>query len=199
MKITKKHGLSVICLVALLSGCVTTKQTSSKITNYETQGNLVSINKIGCLTSSELKNTYTPPDLYNGMVQCIKNGRDKDAAFLFALAGTYSTYDTLRVSDATAHQAHSVLAMRAREAVEPSEYQRFFEVVKSTLGDPGKLPGVCREINSIGAPNYQPMYMVQHGMSAFIGANSGSGLVGHFNSTSAWRKSLESYLHCPNI
>jgi len=188
--------VTCIALVISTSGCKTTSNQNNSSINYVAEGDLAITNEIGCVPSSELNNKLTPPDLYEGMVQCIKDKQYDKGVYLFALAGTYSRYDTYRVADRSSHQAHSVLAMNARNKVDESLYNEFFETVKVTLTKPEGLKGACDQIKNIGLPDYYPTYMIQHGMGAFSADNSGDGLVSEFDSEAAWQSSLNGYLHC---
>lgn len=183
-------------LTVFINGCGTSTNQSANIENYEAKGNLTSQQNIGCIAPSELNSQLTPPDLYNGMVQCIKDQQYANGVYLFALAGTYSMYDTKRVSDSTAHQAHSVLAMNARNSVKESDYNKFLQAVKETFTRTEGLAMVCDRVKEIGVPNYHPTYMIQHGMGAFVGPKSSNGLVSEFDSEKAWTAALNGYLHC---
>ena len=197
MQIMRK-SITLGAMVVFIAACSTSKPHNANVTNYETAGNLEVTNHIGCISPAELINKYTPPDLYEGMIQCVKSGKEINAVYLFSLAGAYTYYDSQRVSDSTARQAHSVLLMNALNSVSESEKQKLMASLQSTLGNPSKLPEICSDINKIGPPNYYPTYMIQHGMNAFLSSKSSNDLVGNFNSSSAWQSSLEKYLHCPH-
>ena len=71
--------------------------------------------------------------------------------------------------------------------------------LQNTLGNNDKLPEICNELSRIGAPQYYPSYMIQHGMNAIIGSDTEDALVKNFDSDAAWKESLDGYLHCPNL
>lgn len=177
----------------------TATATQSQITIIEAPGNLESTQDIGCAPISDLKDTYTPPDLYNGMMECINQDNYSSAIFFFALAGVYGNYDTLRVTDTTAHAAISVLTQQSLSSLDNAQKDALSQEAQNTLGNPDKLPMVCNEILRIGAPQYYPSYMIQHGMNAITGSNPEDALVKDFDSTAAWKKSLDAYLNCPNL
>lgn len=196
MSTATKIGVTVFAL--LVSSCANGPAKQAQIANYEAPGNLAPSRAIGCQDVSALRSTDTPPDLYRGMVECVRQDNYAYAVYLFALAGTYTYYDALRVSDSSAHQAHSVLLQRSLSSLGKSKRDLLFEELRKTLGNKEKLPGVCAEVSRIGAPHYYPRYMVQHGMNAFFGRKAGDdGLVKNFNSRTAWEKSMIRYLHCP--
>ena len=188
---------NVLALAALTWMTAAAPQAlNPQITNYETPGNLVAKHPLVCSTVDKLKETDTPPDLYAGMVDCAKHQRYQDAVYFFALAGVYSYFDSQRVADETAHEAHSVLTRNAMTQLDDATKQAVFAQLKATLGDPAKLPGACAAIERIGPPNYFPQYMVQHGMDAVTGKVQGNGLIPDFDAKVAWQKSLDGYLHC---
>lgn len=169
------------------------------ITIYEASGNLESKHDLGCVGIKKLSNKHTPADLYKAVSRCIEQGKHKAGAFLFALAGVYGRFDTLRVADRTAHQAVAVLGMQALAPLGKDKKNAFKGVLNKTLGDPENLAAACKDIARIGPPDYYPRYMIQHGMGAFLKNASGDGLVGDFDAKAAWKKSLDAYLHCPGL
>lgn len=180
--------------------CFATESTSRpQIRNYEAPGNLESKHELGCVGAGNLSNKFTPADLYKAVSLCAKQGKNKEGALLFALAGAYGRFDTLRVSDKSAHQAVTVLKMQAFGGMAPDQQNAFKESVGKTLGSPDGLAAACKEIKRIGPPNYVPRYMIQHGMGAFTKTGTDDGLVKDFNAPAAWKQSLDSYLHCPNL
>jgi len=171
--------------------------SGQQITNIEAKGNLESLNNIDCGKASDMKNIYSPADLSKSMLRCVQQKRFDDAVFIFALSGVYGNFDTLRVSDQSAHQAVDVLRMTTMQAMTPDGKKLLMDQVKATLGDDAKRAKICKEIQSIGAPAYYPRYMVQHGMNAIIGNSNGEGLVQGFDSDTGMRTALKTYLHCP--
>src|SRR5262249_28701047 len=112
-------ALSALALVAA------TGELTAQVKNYEAPGNLESMNDIACAGSAKLQNMYTPADLYRAAELCIRRATYRDAAFLYALAGVYGRYDTLRVADRSAHQAITVLQMQAFGGLPPDRQEAF--------------------------------------------------------------------------
>ncbi len=181
----------------LVTPDVRAESPSPKIVNHETEGNLEVTHQLGCVGFPELSNKYTPADLYFGLAQCFRSENYELGSHLFVLAGVYATFDKLRVADGSAHQAHTVLLMRAMEGVPQEGKDRMMSALKASLtkGSP-ELNETCQVVRKIGAPDYFPRYMIQHGIKAFTGAQPHQGLVPEFKSASAWEESLTSYLHC---
>lgn len=194
---TKPRSLSI--LVALILSCAGSGSWAQEITNYTTEGSLEATHDIGCADSGQISNGHTPADLYMGLSECLEEGNLENGVLLFALAGVYGRYDTFRVSDPSAHQAMSVLRMTAVDPIDESTRAKFDEILKNTLGSPDGLDRICREVRKIGAPDYFPRYMIQHGMKAITGDSTKDGLVTDFEPESAWEKSLDTYLHCPGV
>jgi hypothetical protein len=171
----------------------------AQVTNYTTEGNLEPTHNIGCAEPSKITNEHTPADLYLGLGQCLEEGNLEGGVLLFALAGVYGRYDTLRVSDRSAHQATTVLRMTYLDSADESTRTKFGEILKETLGSPDGLASICSQVRRIGAPAYSPRYMIQHGMGVITGNSTKDGLVVDFEPESAWEKSLDTYLHCPGV
>jgi hypothetical protein len=186
----------IMCAVVGLSG-IAGGGAWAQVTSYETEGNLEVTHDIGCVDSGELKNVYSAADLYKGLAKCINDEAYERGVLLFAMAGVYGRYDTLRVADQTAHQATTVLGMTYLQPLDEARRLAFQAKMKEILGTPDGLERVCSELRKIGAPAYFPSYMIQHGMGAVLGDTSKGLLIDGFDSESAWKKSLDSYLHCP--
>lgn len=195
----------VTVIITILSVCMTPggfaadPNSRPLILRYETPGNLESKYDIGCVGAEKLENKFAPTDLYKAMLKCIEGGNYKEGVFLYAVAGVYGRFDTFRVADKTAHQAATVALMKTLGPVDKDRQAGFKDSLFKTLGNPEGLAAVCKEIIKLGPPNYHPRYMVQHGMGAFTQSGSGDGLVKDFDRTIAWKKSLDTYLHCPGL
>lgn len=155
-----------------------------------------------CQTLTQVKNTQTPVALTVSMVQCIRDQRYDDAVDLFNITGVFAKFDTLRVPDKTAHQAYSVLKMQAAQALTEQQTEEFDARLKSKLGEDSYHPQLCKAVKKIGAPTYQPTYMRNHGMAAFIGPTNQQenppklGVETGFDEGHAWDYVVESYLKC---
>ncbi|MFZ6755470.1 hypothetical protein ACO0KY_19105 [Undibacterium sp. Dicai25W] len=196
----KKHFLRMFIFLAVMcaQSWMTMTAHGQQIKKNEVKTNLESLNDIDCVKASDMKNIYSPVDLSMSMLRCVQQGRFDDAVFIFALSGVYGSFDTLRVSDQSAHQAVMVLRMATLEAMTPDNKTSFMNQVNTTLGDDAKRTEICQKIESIGAPKYYPQYMVQHGIKALMGNSNGDGLIQHFDRRTGMRSALISYLHCPD-
>jgi hypothetical protein len=190
--------LAVIAIFSVNSTFAADSASRIQIKKFEAPGNLESKNELGCIESNRFSNKFTPADLYKAVAVCAKQNKNKDAAILFALAGVYGRFDTLRVSDKSAHQAVTVLKMQMFSSLTPEQQNAFREEATKTLSNPNEIASKCKAIKHVGPPSYSPIYMIQHGMAAFTGGKSGNGLVKDFDPQVAWQQSLDGYLHCPS-
>jgi hypothetical protein len=190
---------NTVIIVSALALLAAAGELAAQTKNYEAPGNLESTNDVGCVGPARLQNKYTPPDLYRALGRCLQQEKYREAAFLFALAGVYGRYDTQRVADRTAHQAIAVLRMQTFAPLSKDKEDGFKKTLQESLGSPGGLAAACREITRIGPPDYHPRYMIQHGMGAFLKDGPSDGLVTGFDAPAAWKRSLESFLHCPGL
>jgi hypothetical protein len=152
-----------------------------------------------CRTLSEITNTVTPPDLYDDMVQCAKQSQYEKGADLFALAGTYTFYDALRVEDTSAHRAHGLLLQESLNSLDISRKNALKGEIKKTLGSAEKLASACAEVSRVGAPGYYPAYMVRFGKNGAAEAKSGTGLIENVDPKANWEAALTKFLHCPGL
>jgi hypothetical protein len=201
---TNKFQLSVFGFSCLFLGIRLISYAHAQPQNYQTSEQLKSKQVFPCIKIDGVTNKYSPPLLYVFMNSCIKEGKYADAVGLFSLAGTYSFYDTKRVADVTAHQAHTTILQEFFAALNKNQLDRLFKELNKTLRDKNKLPVVCTKIKSIGAPDYYPEYMINHGLRAVTEQNKAeseqpaNGLIADFDAKAAWEKSLDGYLHCPS-
>lgn len=199
MKIPQLFLLSLAATIAACSSPHPHPASKSRITNYQTQGNLQSTHAIGCPAANQIKDTYTPADLYPAVAKCVHAQDYGKAAFIFALAGVYTRFDEQRVADETSHDVMSVYMYRLGAIFSDHEKQELLKSVTALMDNPDELKTACARIREIGPPTYYPRYMVQHGMQAFGGNSTHRELVPNFNPKTAWERSLGGYLHCPGV
>lgn len=187
---------AVVISVLLATSTFPFASGAQSVTNYQAEGNLESTHQLGCIAADEVKDIYTPVDLYKGVAACVGSGNLQNGPLLFALAGVYGRFDTLRVADSTAHQAIRMAQMQELGSLPQEKTDLLRQEVVAIAKDNTRLAVLCARIRQVGPPNYFPRYMIQHGMGAFM-PSSGNGLVKSFDPASAWEQSLTSYLHCP--
>lgn len=174
------------------------KEQNGKITNYRVDGSLASTQTVGCIPLVQAKNTFTPPDLYKGVVECLGKDDYESSAKLFALAGIFARFDAERITDKSAGQAKTVLIMNTFSNLSADKKTRFNEALNHIAKTPELLGKLCEEVKQIGMPNYYPSYMILHGIKAFTGNPNEGALVKDLDSSAAWKNLQSGYLHCPS-
>ena len=179
-------------LFALLLSLAAAPAGAQQVQSYETPGNLKPTHDLACIGMDKVRNDYTPADLMVAYVKCTRAGRYDDALVLMLVAGTYARFDTLRVSDVSAHDAFQAIeADIPRDEKVVAGMQPVFE--KDKAANSPELAKFCTDLKHLGAPNYYPAYMIAHGMGAFLG---GGGLVKDFDAKKGWKTAVDQYMHC---
>lgn len=163
------------------------------VTRYNTPGNLESTFDIGCIDLAQVKNIYSPADLFKGSAACFRRGDGGRGASLFMTALAYSRYDVERVADRTAHQGFEVLKMSTFEPFSDEEKALFDGDIDAVSDDPEAWSGFCAQLRALGPPAYRPDYMILHGLHGTAAGDNG--LVPGFDPESAWRLT-EKYMRC---
>lgn len=175
-----------MALALLLTGCANTQRSGAPAPSAF----LAQVASPGCLSATATSPSLTPPVLYQSMVSCIKAGRQNDGVFLFALAGTYSYFDALRLDTDAARQAHSSMLGEALKMINAAQQQTFWQAVNGTLGNRPQLAALCRQVDKVGKPVYFPQHIMQQ-MAA-----SGQSAAMPANTDRLWRDAQSGYLHC---
>lgn len=153
---------------------------------------------VSCLDKSKLSSKPNPSDLWKSIASCISSESYDEAVFMYAMAGTFGRFDTLRVADKSAHQATKVLPMLAFGTLQKDKVAAFQARVQQILGNDSIRATYCAEIESFGPPNYFPSYMLQHGLGATSDSNNSQPFVVPFDPKAAWPKAVKEYLQCPS-
>ncbi|TGM88699.1 hypothetical protein [Leptospira bouyouniensis] len=187
----KKLLMATLSFLSIF-GC----KTNSLLSNYNTPGNLKANYHLECIDLSNLKNYHTPADVYPAIKKCIESDNLQFASQLFAFAGVYGKFDMKRVKDRSAHQAIAVLRINNFSNIDSEKSKAFQNYIQNYMnqGSP-ELESICTQIKKIGKPNYIPMYMINHGISAFNN-NNNTPLFENFDSEVSWSEVLDNYLHC---
>lgn len=193
--------LGVLLVLAACSSAphlktTTTMMPSGKtISSTEAVGNLEITHALTCMPLESVTPEYTPADLHGAIVDCVKKEDYKNALDLSLISGAYGKFDSLRVTDRTAHQAVIILSMKTSAALSLEEKKKWGEYMKTQVPPMHDL-AKCQSIQKFGPPTYYPRYMIQHGMDAVLGDNTDTALVKDFDAADAWKKSLVTYLKC---
>ena len=174
------------------------KEENGKITSYRVEGSLASTQTVTCVPLAEAKNTFTPPDLYKGVLDCLAKDNYESAAEMFALAGIYSRFDAERVADKTAGQAKTVLIMNTFANASEEKKAKLNAALSRITSTQNVLGKLCKQVEVVGMPDYYPRYMILHGIKAFTGNANDEAIVKNFNSSAVWKNLQSAYLHCPS-
>lgn len=171
--------------------------SAQQVLNFRTEGSLEATHELGCLPAEEVKASYTPADLLPAFAACVTQERYDEATFLFAAASAYGAFDRARVADKTAHQASSVLILQASEPLEAAKKQKWQDSLQPTFAPGPAQDRICGGLRKLGKPDYDPQYMIRHGMSAFTGNAGDPQLIGGFEPDATWEKVLSEFMSCP--
>jgi hypothetical protein len=171
----------------------------AKFVNISAPANLAPTRKLSCMDLSNVKNTYTPPDIYTAIRDCLAKGDYDRSAMLFPLAGVYAHFDAFRIADQTARDGGQILIMQTFATATPDQKQAFKQALTAVMSDPKKHADFCSDVRKIGLPNYFPKYLVMHGMNAFLTPHpEQNALVANFDAQGTWAQLQTQYLHCAN-
>jgi hypothetical protein len=150
---------------------------------------------LGCVALSSLTTQNTPAELYPGVRTCIQERHFDRALRLFAVAGVYGRFDTLRVVDVSAHAVIPALRRLVFSRLDESLMGEFQGAGQALSPGSRALGELCADIRKLGPPTYEPIYMRQHGLGAITGTSGGT--PSGFDPAAAWESSLTGYLNCP--
>lgn len=173
------------------------------VTVVQTPGALAPSVEIKCISASEIKSIYSPTDIYPAVLDCVRKSRYEDATTLFAYAGLVGRFDMTRVIDRSAHSAIPQLQLVfLTSKLSTDEKSTFLAVSKKLFSDQSFLQDFCAQTAKMGPPQYQPTYMISHGMGAVIEGLGGASTEepsASFDANSAWLQVRSTYLHCEKL
>ncbi len=193
-----KKLLTIILLTVICSSCATTtnkpkivvEKRSPNFTNYRVEGSLEPTAPLSCVALNEIGNMTTPPDMFAGLAECVKNNKFDRAGRLLYMARLFGIYDAKRVADKTAGQGLTVLQMNTFSQIDQGKAITFQEYINNPKNKKNVLASICVHAKQIGEPRYYPKYMILHGIQAFTGIN-GDGLEPNFDAAKVWKSILE--------
>lgn len=174
------------------------KEKRGSVTNAHVEGSLAPTHDLPCISLSEAKQTYTPPDLHTAIAKCIAGAQFTRAAPLFALSGIYFRFDAERIADKTVRGGEQVMIMRTFSNFSEEQKEAFAKALNQLTESTSDLQATCAELVRIGPPAYFPRYLILHGMNAFISPSPlDNALIPNFDAESTWARLQEAYAHCP--
>lgn len=149
-----------------------------------------------CLGSRQVVTRYMPLDLYRSAALCMQQNKRDEAVFLYGVAGSEGRFDVQRVTDRTAHQVVNFLgAIFIKQLGEPAGAS-FSQHMQARLGDKVARKAFCSELKKQPPPSYHPAYMLNHGMQAFLSAESASAVQALPDAQKAWSGAVDTYMDC---
>ena len=198
----RTHGIGLALVSGIVLGAmaatgeedVTGRQ---QITHWETPGNLAATNPLGCVVAATVSATDTAADIASGARTCLDEGHYDRMADLLLVANVYAYYDTLRVTDRSAHGALGALFVDRFAGISESQADRYMDAFDALVRDDKRLRGLCTMLSALGAPQYRPTYMIAHGLGSFPGMRKESPLH-EIDTAASWRKAL-GFANCPGV
>ncbi|QBY42356.1 hypothetical protein QE197_03450 [Arsenophonus nasoniae] len=170
----------IIFFSCIISGCHTfPDQNISPISGLN--------NNLECAKVKGNFNKFTPIVLYKGMVDCIKINQYKNGMFLYLLAGSYTYYDANRINTFYARKVHHDLLTENLAFLTKAEYNSFWIILNKFMQQDKQKRMICSKIEQVGAPDYQPIYMLRNKVSTISRYEIDYVL---------FKKSLNNYMNC---
>jgi TPR repeat protein len=146
---------------------------------------------LGCIPLADVRAKNTAADLFAASRTCFAKGQEEEAIALFALAGLYGRFDSMRVTDPSAVGTIAGIVAGFGSSLTAEEKTRFAAAAAQAKPD-------CAAIVRIGPPDYVPAYLVLRGFMSTRSANPFEGaLRDNFDPARTWSQLLAEYLHCP--
>ncbi|MBU4680518.1 hypothetical protein KC222_00635 [Cedecea davisae] len=143
--------------------------------------------RLQCESNMEPIAANLPAELYQRMNRCIESQDWDDATFLYALAGSKTWYDAMRVDSQYAHAMHSRLLRESIDSLTDLQKTAFWDNIQRNMNDRQKKDMLCRRVKEAGMPDYQPNYM-------FIEPFKVSSFT--FSNKVSWKSAVNRYLEC---
>ena len=141
-----------------------------------------------CMERIEIKNSYTPADLFRSSALCINEEKYSQAVELYLVATAYGYFDSARVIDKSTRQTLESLKTEIFGPLDAKKRNQFAEALRTRLDD---MKSSCSFLAKLGSPTYYPEYMVQTGVTR------GDGLILNYNAKALWEDTRINYLRCP--
>lgn len=141
-----------------------------------------------CMERLEIKNSYTPVDLFTSSAACIEEQKYTQAVELYLVATAYGYFDSARVIDKSTRQTLETLKTETFGPIDASKRNQFAETLRSRLDD---MKSSCVFLVKLGSPSYYPHYMVEKGVTR------GDGLMLNYDAKELWEDTRVNYLRCP--
>jgi len=190
-----KWPLLAWLVIALASSNTSAAQQPSGLPEHLMRNGAISIQE-ACDRVADLTTQSSPANIYPSASKCIELGNYSNAAKLPVLAAAFGRFDMLRVPDSTSHQVVQILQLHYMQNLSNDQRARVnFEIEKLTRKNSVELDDFCDYMRRLGPPKYDPSYMEDHGMNAFVEERKISS-PSNFEGEKAWNALLVNELFC---
>ena len=184
-----------LCMTLFIGLAFAPVLAEPQITFLETPGNLTAFNPLGCVAATSVQNGSTAADIATGARACADAGNYDEAAELVMVASAYAFFDTLRVTDKSAHIALTALFVDRFGGLAEAQEKEIFTAIEVLTDNGDRHHKLCTVLRRVGPPNYRPTYMIAHGLQPFLN-DSDEPAVRKIDTSEGWEKAL-SYVNCP--
>lgn len=159
-------------------------------------GYMAPVQDLDCLSAGEVAAEHSPPDLALSMARCLTAGRYDAAAELYLLITLRSLFDTLRVADATGHDAGQQVLRIVSAHMGPTQRAGMSAAFEALGGTGSAWHGAfCARLRAGVPPAHDPSYMVFHGQTGPLEGGDAP-LIEGFDPEAAWDRVLTGYMEC---
>ncbi len=139
----------------------------AQITSISHPDSLLVTHRTGCIPLEEARPKFTPADLSLAVRDCLRKMRYDDAIQLFFLYSVYGYFDAKRMTDRSAAAAIGALNHETLGDISARQKTGFLQAMERLQETDGDLfQATCATVERIGPPDYVPIYMLAHGLSA---------------------------------
>ncbi|MXY57740.1 MAG: hypothetical protein F4029_11150 [Gammaproteobacteria bacterium] len=163
--------------------------------HIEVPGNLAATNALDCVAAETVSNSFTAADITSGARACLDMGNYDRMADLLLVANAFAYYDTLRVTDTSAHAALSALFAEQFADISSAQRDRAGTAIDALAGDDARVGALCANLADLEPPEYLPTYMLAHGLAHLIGDEKEPPLR-EIDRAAGWREAL-TFTKCP--
>lgn len=123
---------------------------------------------------------------------CVRNGRLGAANNAWVTARLYAVYDMHRIDDRSAHAIYGVMPLILASGLPKDRVELLAQAPKHI-----DKAAFCQRWATLPPPQYEPTYMLHHGMAAFTGRPLKAKKI---DDTAVWAKVLSQQLksYCPS-
>lgn len=180
---------TALLLSALLSACASAPKTAVDHSQALSPSQV-----LHCIEFDSASPEYSAADLAGAAQNCVHEGRFDNAAELVLVASAFAHFDTLRVSDSSAHSAQKHLFSKHFLSLDNEPRDRLLAAIYTLDQDSDRKALVCRVMSAMQPPQYLPLYMIAHGKAAQAD-NANTSLHKSYDAEANWLQA-QSFVRC---